>query len=87
MPTFYVWPRCETEHDSFWIYAIDDFDARQQIASTLKIDSNNEDIFGCDEDHRFKMPLNKILHNSGEWTEVPPPVSLEREADDGAPVP
>ena len=73
MPNFYVWPTGPTQDDSFWIYAVDDVDARDQIASTLSVDARCERAFGCQQDDRFKVPLNMILHSTGEWTEVPKP--------------
>ncbi|WP_158808790.1 hypothetical protein [Beijerinckia sp. L45] len=76
MPNFHVWPMGQTDHDSFWVYAIDDFDAREQIAATLRLNAHDEDEYGCVEDNRFKMPLNLILHDSGEWTEVATPQQL-----------
>ncbi|WP_158811396.1 hypothetical protein [Beijerinckia sp. L45] len=73
MPNFYVWPMGQANEDSFWIYALDDFDARDQIASTLSVDAHCEKTFGCEQDDRFKVPLNMILHSTGEWTQVPDP--------------
>jgi hypothetical protein len=76
MPNFYVWPTGRPGDDSFWVYAIDDFDARDQISTTLHLRAHCEESFGCEVDSRFKLPLNKILHSTGEWTEVPVPASL-----------
>jgi hypothetical protein len=73
MPNFHVWSMGQTEDHRFWIYAIDDFDARDQIASTLRVNAHCEETFGCEQDDRFKVPLNMILHSTGEWTEVPAP--------------
>lgn len=73
LPTFRIWAAHRTDGTTLWVYAIDEFDARQQIASTLRLDAHDEFKFHCSEDDRFKMPLNKILHSNGEWMEVPPP--------------
>lgn len=73
MPNFYVWPMGQADEDSFWVYAVDDLDAREQIASTLRVDARCDKTFGCEQDNRFKVPLNMILHSTGEWTEVPSP--------------
>ena len=70
MPNFFVWPRARTNADGFWVYALDAFDARDQIQLTLKIDTHDEQSYGCKEDDRFKVPLNLILQTSGEWMEV-----------------
>jgi hypothetical protein len=80
MPNFYVWPKALADDDRFWVYAIDDFDAREQIASTLCVNAHDENLYDCVEDSRFKMPLNLILHNSGEWTEVATPKQLRDTA-------
>lgn len=82
MPNFHVSAKGEIDHDSFWVYAIDDFDAREQIASTLCVNAHDEDDYDCVEDGRFRMPLNLILHNSGEWTEVATPRQLRCPAED-----
>jgi hypothetical protein len=81
MPTFHVWPVGQSDCDSFWIYAVDELDARDQIASTLRIASLDETLFGAGEVTRFIMPLNKILHSSGEWTQVPLPEEAACDAD------
>jgi hypothetical protein len=70
MPTFALRPRGTSDEDSFWVYAIDDWDARAQIASSLGIAAHDETLFGCEEDNRFKPPLNVIVHSTGELTGV-----------------
>ena len=80
MPTFALQPTDTADHDRFWVYAIDDWDARSQIAAALGIDAHDETRFCCDEDNRFRPPLNVIVHSSGELTGVPDPTrsNLER---------
>ena len=76
MPTFFVWPLGHEEEDRFWVYAIDDWDARAQVASTLGIEAHDETAYGCREDNRFTSPLNVIIHANGERTEVPEPPQI-----------
>jgi hypothetical protein len=73
MPTFYVWPIEPGDQESFWVYAIDDWDARSQIATALGIEANDEASYGCAEDNRFTPPLNIIVHSCGELTGVRDP--------------
>ena len=83
MPTFFVWPLSHEKEDRFWVYAIDDWDARAQVASTLGIDAHDESTFGCKEDDRFSAPLNVIVHANGERTEVPEPPQIRERLNVG----
>lgn len=82
MPTFLICPVDDMDCDSFWVYALDDFDAREQIARTLRVDASDEGRFEASEVTLFKMPLNIILHSSGEWTQVPAPKEVLCFSDD-----
>ncbi|WP_158811018.1 hypothetical protein [Beijerinckia sp. L45] len=82
MPTFAVWPLDAADTDSFWVYAIDDWDARAQVSTTLGIDAHNEARYACDEDNRFRPPLNVIVHSGGELTGVAEPAPSSLGCDD-----
>lgn len=76
MPTFRVWSLRESDGEFFWVHAIDDFDARDQVSRALNVAALDECLFGSEQDRRFKLPLNRIMHSCGEWTEVPLPNML-----------
>jgi hypothetical protein len=84
MPNFFVHPTTQAKDDGFWVYGVDEWDARNQIAHTLRLDAHNESVFSCREDTRFKVPLNLILHATGEWTEVATPAQLRCSEFDGS---
>jgi hypothetical protein len=76
MPNFYVWSRDNCGEDAFWVYAIDDWDARNQVSEALALPTHDAFLFGCKEDNRFKTPLDVIIHATGERTQVPAPAFL-----------
>ncbi|WP_158807898.1 hypothetical protein [Beijerinckia sp. L45] len=82
MPNFYLWPKPPARGDSYWVYGIDAWDARDQIATTLGLAARDDEAFGCHEDDRFKAPLNTIVHDTGEWTEVSVPHQLRSVSGD-----
>jgi hypothetical protein len=49
MPTYSV-RSVLVEEDSFWIYGIDEWDARNQIEMTLGLDAHNDRFFKCNEE-------------------------------------
>jgi hypothetical protein len=84
MPTYALWPLdAAADDDRFWVYAIDDWDARAQVAASLGLDAHDETRFGCNEDNRFRPPLNVIVHSSGELTGVQDPTQSGQACDDG----
>lgn len=76
MPNYVLCEIGSSEAENIWVYALDEWDAREQIATTLQLDAHNSDAFLCRVDARFKLPLRMILHASGEWTEVATPQQL-----------
>jgi hypothetical protein len=58
---------------SYWVYALDEWDARDQITRALCIDANDETLFVVIEIVGLSMPLDLIRHSTGEWTTVPVP--------------
>jgi hypothetical protein len=57
MPTFRIWNRTHTpDADMVWVYAIDEWDARNQIADTLCLDAHDEIAFACEQDDSVAAP-------------------------------
>ncbi|WP_158809685.1 hypothetical protein [Beijerinckia sp. L45] len=83
MPNYVVRRNGDSDPDRMWVYAVDEWDAREQIASTLQVDAHNSKAYECREEQDFKVPLDMILHESGEWTEVALPLMLRSNANDG----
>ena len=80
MPTFRVWPREPTDDDDvFWVYALDDWDARHQITVTLGFDTQDKARYACEEDAIVTVPLNHIAHKDGKFTVCPTPDAGEED--------
>jgi hypothetical protein len=75
MPNYIVWPKAVSDARCHWVYAVDEWDAREQVGTTLHVDAHDKKSFGCQIDARFKTPLSIVLHSSGDWTKV---VRLDR---------
>jgi hypothetical protein len=77
MPTYRVWHLGpDGDDETVWVYAVDDWDAREQVAATLGLAAHDAATFGCEEDGRMVMPLNLIVHKNGELFEIAKPASI-----------
>ncbi|WP_158808196.1 hypothetical protein [Beijerinckia sp. L45] len=65
------------DYETFWVYAIDEWDARDQIARTLKLDVHNERRFDCAEAPNLRLELDVIVHRDGTRTGIVRPPSLD----------
>lgn len=73
MPAFELWALDRDNGDRLRVYAIDEWDARDQVTSALGVPAQDEAMYACAEKDGFKPPLNVIVHANGEQTPVPEP--------------
>ncbi|WP_158807911.1 hypothetical protein [Beijerinckia sp. L45] len=76
MPTYIFKGRPDDVKQTWWIYAIDDWDARDQIARTLRIQAHDETLYTCKIDYTRRLPLDVILDCDGNATAVKRPMQL-----------
>jgi hypothetical protein len=62
-----------SDEPTFWVYALDEWDAWDQVTRALGLTATDERLFNVMEMPGLTMPLDLIRHSTGEWTNVPAP--------------
>jgi hypothetical protein len=78
MPSYRVFHNTNDFGESWWVYAVDEWDARDQIARTFGIDAQNRIRYQCREDASVRPELNIIIDAQGRLTPTKLPNSVYR---------
>jgi hypothetical protein len=70
MPTYNLYREAAGTDECWWVYALDEWDARDQIERTLGIDAQNAALYECNEDVGLTVPLHVIVGGNGKKTNV-----------------
>jgi hypothetical protein len=73
MPTFNLYRETSGVEECWWVYAVDEWDARDQIERTLGFNAHCRISYQCNEDVGMRAPLNVIIDSNGRNTSVKGP--------------
>lgn len=73
MPAFFLWNVERKDDEYYWVYGVDEWDARDQIARTLGLNVESESAYGCIETSDLIPDLGVIVHKDGTKTHIPDP--------------
>jgi hypothetical protein len=73
MPAFFVWNIERKDEEHYWVYGVDEWDARDQIARSLRMDVVTTDAYGCVETRDFIPDLGVVVLADGSSTPIPDP--------------